>query len=309
MLSRRSKFAPAMLALLALVAACSSGDDTSSTTTSAGDTTTTEVEEVAVDERVVVIGEEYLLADLLALGVTPVASTATVDTEGFQGLDEYDTAEIEALPATEPNLERLASFEPDRIIILEFFADQVGRDVLEGIAEVTVVPDGMDPAELVTMYGEMFGREDRAAELVQEYEAAMAVAADELDGLEVSVAAIYGGPSVAAFVQGPWAVPATLVESGATLVPGPDEVDPDDNGRAYLSLERLDLLDAPQMLLLQSPLVEGEDEAIAEVMENPLWDSLPAVQDDAVTEMDRLGYPGIEGRIRLVDDLVEALTS
>jgi iron complex transport system substrate-binding protein len=307
MLPRWSRFAPVTLALLALVAACSSGDDTSTTTT--GETTTTEVEEVAADERVVVVGEEYLLADLLALGVSPVASTATVDAEGFQGLDEYDTSEIEALPATEPNLERLASFDPDRIIILEFFADQVGRDVLEGIAEVTVVPDGMDPAELVTMYGEMFGREDRAAELVQEYEDAMAMAAEELDGLEVSVAAIYGGPSVAAFVQGPWAVPATLVESGVTLVPGPDEVDADDNGRAYLSLERLDLLDAPQMLLLQSPLVEGEDEAIAEVMENPLWGSLPAVQDDAVTEMDRLGYPGIEGRIRLVDDLVDALTS
>jgi iron complex transport system substrate-binding protein len=136
----------------------------------------------------------------------------------------------------------------------------------------------------------------------------MASAAQELDGLEVSVAAIYSGPSPAAFVAGPWAVPATLLASGATLAPTPEQAAPDDNGRAYLSLEQLDLLSAPQLLLLQSPLVQGEAQAVEDVMASPLWDSLPAVQADGVTELDRLGYPGIEGRIRLVDDLVAALT-
>jgi iron complex transport system substrate-binding protein len=164
------KLAAVSLLSLTLLTACSSGDEGGAMASSAAGDSPSDVDAAAVDERVVVIGEEYLLADLLALGVTPVASTATVAEEGFHEVGDHDTSGIEVLPATEPNLERLASFGADRIIILEFFADELGMEVLESMAEeVTVVPDGMDPAELVTMYGEMFGREDRAAELVEEY--------------------------------------------------------------------------------------------------------------------------------------------
>ena len=59
--------------------------------------------------RVVSVAEEFVLADLLALGIEPVASTATVDTVGFQGLDEFDTSAIEVLPQTTLNLEYLAA--------------------------------------------------------------------------------------------------------------------------------------------------------------------------------------------------------
>ena len=40
---------------------------------------------------------------------------------------------------------------------------------------------------------------------------------------------------------------------------------------------------------------------------DPLWISLPSVATDQVVRLDRLGYPGIEGRIRLMDELVVAL--
>jgi ABC-type Fe3+-hydroxamate transport system substrate-binding protein len=205
---RPSAIAVALLAVLVGAGACSGGGEAATAPNGA----------VGTDERVVVIGEEYLLADLLALGVTPVASTATVAEEGFHAVGDHDTSGIRVPPALDPNVELLASLEPDHIIILEFFADQIGRDVLEAMAEVT-----------------------------------------------------------------------------------------DENGRAYLSEERLDLLSAPRLLLLQSPLVEGEARAIDEVEHDALWRTLPAVEADRVAELDRLGYPGIEGRIRLVDDLTAAL--
>lgn len=297
---RRARSLATALSAMVLLGACAAGED-AATEPEAPTTATPQ-------ERIVVIGEEYLLADLLALGVQPVAATATVAESGFQGLDDHDTSGIQALPATERNLERLASLEADRIIVLDFFAEEIGRETLEGMAaEVTVVPDGTDPIELVTTYGELFGRQERAAELVDEYEAAQTAAAEALGGLEVSVAAIYAGPSVAAFVDGPWAVPQTLLDAGATLVPSPEEAAPDANGRVYLSEERWDVLSAPQMVLMQSSLVEGEDLAVDEVTSDPLWESLPAVQADAVTVLDRLAYPGIEGRIRLIDDLIAGL--
>jgi len=301
-----------------LVVACSSSDGGSEGSDSGADSdaaggssddaaASSSTEAPVTDERIVVIGEEYLLADLLELGIVPVASTATVADVGFHALDDYDTSGIQALPATERNLELLASLQPDRIITFEFFANELGEDTLSAMAELTVLPDGIGPVELVTTYGELFGRQEQAAELVAEYEAAQSRAAAALSGLSVSVVAIYAGPSIAAFVDGPWAVPQELLDAGASLVPTPAEAEPDRNGRAYLSMERLDLLSAPQMLLLTSPLVEGEQEAIDEVGTNPLWASLPAVSADAVTELDRLGYPGIQGRIALIDDLIAAL--
>lgn len=302
-------------ALLALVAGCSSdsgGGDSdsngSTTTTSAAADPTGDVDEAADAGRVVAIGEEYLLADLLTLGVTPIASTATVGDQGFQGVDEFDVEGVEALPATEANLERLASLQPDHIVVLQFFADEVGLDKLQGIAEtVTVVPDGLDPVAQVEFLGEAFDRQEQAAAAVAEYEAALDASKGTLDGQDISVAAIYGGPSIAAFVAGPWAVPAALLEAGATLVPSPEGLEVDQNGRVYLSLERIDLLAGSTLVLLTAPEVDGESEAIAQVEANPLWATLPAVTADAVIELDRLGYPGIAGRTRLAEELVERL--
>ena len=166
----------ALVLAVSLLAACGpNDDDESASTTTAATGTTSEggtAEPQPVDERIVVIGEEFLLADLLALGVKPVASTATVADAGFAGLDAYDTDGIDALPATERNLELLNSYEPDHIIVYDIFAQELGVSTLEGMADkVTVVPDGIDPVELVTMYGEMFGREEQAAELVTAFEA------------------------------------------------------------------------------------------------------------------------------------------
>lgn len=75
----------------------------------------------------------------------------------------------------------------------------------------------------------------------------------------------------------------------------------------YLSFEQLGRLSAPQMILLNT--VEGEDASLAEVEADPLWRQLPAVQADRVTELDRLGYPGIAGLTRLYRELADIVGS
>jgi ABC-type Fe3+-hydroxamate transport system substrate-binding protein len=84
--------------------------------------------------------------------------------------------------------------------------------------------------------------------------------------------------------------------------PDPSVAAPDENGRVHLSLERLDVLDAPMLVLLQSETVEGEQVAMDEITSNPLWSDLPAVRGDNVVVFDRLGYPGAAGQIRFLDD-------
>ncbi|GIU86480.1 MAG: hypothetical protein KatS3mg009_0995 [Acidimicrobiia bacterium] len=216
--------------------------------------------------RIVALGEERVLADLLALGVRPVASTANAIVDGgFVGLDGLDATGIEALPSDEPNVERLAALEPDVIVANEFVVDYLGRDVLEPIAEIVVVPDG-DAATQIRALGDAFGRRARADALVEELDAALAAGRERLASLPagdrtVSVLTVYPGPTVAAWVDGPTDVPATLLDLGFTLRPdaaavagaegGPTE------GRAYLSEEQLGLFDGPTIVAMQSEHVEG----------------------------------------------------
>lgn len=261
-------------------------------------------------QRIVVLGEEDVLGDLLALGVEPVAGTASVPDAGFHALDTYDTSEIEPLPI-DLGLEHLAGLDPDLIVTLQFWLDQVPEGTLEAVAPVLVVPDGLDSAAQITFLGERFGATDEAEALVADLADAQAGAADVLDGVEVTVAAIYPGPAPAVFVAGPWVVPQVLIDAGATLVPDAADSamsEADQNGRVYLSTEQVDVLSAPRIVLMQTDLVEGDSAAVDQIMDTPLWALLPAVVDDDVHIVDRLGYPGIEGHIRAIDDLVSLLT-
>jgi len=253
--------------------------------------------------RVVALAEEFILADVLALGVTPIASTATVDTAGFQGIEGFDLTGIEVLPQTTLSLEYLASLDPDTIVTLQFWVDRVGEDVLRGIADLVIIPDGLYGAERITALGEMLGRPEHAAAVASDLATAEQNARDRVgDGCTVSLATIYAGPAVAAFVDGPWEIPSAIQSAGCEIIPGPDVAEPDQNGRAWLSLEQLGLLDQELLILLQTPSVEGEADSIAEVQASPLWNTLPAVQADNVVTFDRLGYAGATGMIRFFDE-------
>lgn len=299
----RGRALPA-LALLPLLFACGKAEEPEPQ--AAGASTT--AAPAAVDAgRVVALGEEYLLADLLALGVTPIASTATVGTE-FHGLDEFDTSGIEPLPSDDPNIERLAGFEPDLIVLADFVLDYVDRDLLEPIAPLVVV--GEDERQRLADLGEAFEVPEAAAELQAELDDALAAGAEELAPATeqtVTVATIYPGPTPAVWVDGPTDVPETLLDLGFTLTPEASQVSDVRYGRSYLSLEQLGLLDGDVMITLQSDAVDGESASLAEIESDPLWQRLPAVEAGEVIELDRLGYPGTPGRINLVEDLVELL--
>jgi iron complex transport system substrate-binding protein len=263
----------------------------------------------ASDDRVVVLAEEFMLADVMALGIRPIASTASVPEVGFQGLDDVDTSGIEVLPMRTLSLEHLATLEPDTIITLQFWIDEIGADLLGGIGDVIAVPDGLTIPERLTFLGEQLDRREEAAGVIAELDAVTAAAAEAMpDDCVVSLAAIYPGPSPAAFVAGPWELPTSILSTGCALDPDPSVAAPDENGRVYLSLEQLGLLDAPTLVLLQSATVEGEMDAVDEMAANPLWATLPAVQSGDVLTFDRLGYPGAWGQMRFLQEFAGAMS-
>jgi ABC-type Fe3+-hydroxamate transport system substrate-binding protein len=51
--------------------------------------------------------------------------------------------------------------------------------------------------------------------------------------------------------------------------------------------------------------VEGKQQAVDEIMVNPLWAQLPAVQADRVVTFDRLGHAGAAGQIRFLGEFAK----
>lgn len=255
---------------------------------------------------------EELVADVFGLGTRvvadPVAGTPLVIPLGRHGSVAADKG---SAPHTDPNLERLAALEPEILVLSRFVIDELGEGTLRELAELVVIDDDDDPAARFLALADAFDARPRADALLTDLDQAIAAAAEALDadGRAISVATVYPGRTVAAWVDGPSEVPSTLLVLGFTLEPGTGDVPAAERsgGRTFLSLEQLGQLGADILVILQSSLVEGEDDALAEMANDPLWSRLPAVVNDNVVTLDRLGYPGIPGRIRLVDELTRLL--
>lgn len=260
-------------------------------------------------ERIVALSEEFLLADLIALGITPIASTSN-DANSFGGVDPAATENIEIIATAEFNIERLAALEPDLLLAYPVYIELVGYDVLSAIAPtVAIGDDDSDWKELLEQTAEVFGLQGAADEQIAEVDAQLEAARATLDGSSMSVLSVSPGPFIRAYVEGGVALTETMAEVGVSFVPDGSTDGADANGRVVLSLEQLELLQGDTIVLLQTTVIEGEDAALAEVVESPLWQTLPGVQNGRVITFDRLAYPGARGTGAFADDLAAAVAA
>jgi iron complex transport system substrate-binding protein len=262
--------------------------------------------EVPADpQRIVALSEEFLLADLLALGVIPVASTSN-DPNSFGGIDPAATEGIENIASASFNLEQLAALRPDLLLAYPDYIELVGYDTLAAIAPTVAIGDSdSDWRERFILTAEVLGLEEPADALIGEVEAQIDAAREVLHGVRVSALSISPGPFLRAYTDDRTVLTEIMSALGMQFVP--DGGDTDSNGRLEISLERLGELSGDLLLLLQTTVIEGEDAAVAQVEASPLWPTLPAVSSGAVVTLDRLGYPGAEGAGRFAADLVGAL--
>ena len=257
-------------------------------------------------DRVVILGEEFLLSDALAMGLTPIAATATLS-DRFVGINR-ETDMIQPLPSTEANFELLASLQPDLIVTTQNLINTVSLDMLEEIATTKVVTS-TDWRQRVIELGEIFETSNIADEILNEYDTLISETKQSLaSDLTVSVVTVYPGNTIAVWVDGPSNIPQTLIDLGVELFPNKDTYQNVRYGRAYLSLEQISDLNSPLIILSQSNEVSGESDSLDEIEKNSLWQNLPAVKSGNVMIINRLGYPGVEGRMRLIKDFREGLT-
>ncbi len=278
-------------------------------TTRTVDTPNGPVEVPVNPQRVIALGEEFMLADILDLGIKPIASTSSLP-GGFYALDEFDTSEIEQLSNTEPDIEHIVALQPDMLIAYTFMVDEFGHEFMSQLAP-TVAIDSSNYRDAYMSIAATFGLEERAEERLAEYDANATEYGEELGASErtASVATVYSGASdITLWLDGPADVPQALVDMGFTLVPDTETLEPARSlNRASISLEQVELLTGDDLCMMQTGGVEGEAESLEEITASDLWQRIPAVQADRVHTFDRLGYPGVPGRIRLLDDIRAAL--
>jgi iron complex transport system substrate-binding protein len=242
--------------------------------------------QVPVDpQRIVTLQDQNALLPLLELGVRPIASAALDNGDGthtFRRVDNHDVEDIGFVgPYGEPDLELIASQQPDLIIGGEF--DAPIYDQLSQIAPTVLIQIfGRPLPEALEDFAAVVGREERHAELVADYEAAVADLVADLprppEQIELSVIAFSGdgtfyteiGQALGTVLDD---VGFARPESEAAAIADPDY--------SYAeSLERLSTRDGDVLLSPDYSADTGGDEApeIAEVRSSAVFQGLDVVQ-------------------------------
>ncbi|MFJ8630623.1 ABC transporter substrate-binding protein [Streptomyces sp. NPDC093568] len=266
----------------------------------------------AQPKRVVVLdtGE---LDDVTLLGVDPVGAVAPhFKTEG--GFPAYLKGELKNTadvgPLLEPNLEKIASLEPDLILSSKVRHEKV-YDKLSAIAPtVFTETTGGVWKENLKVHAEALGLEKEAAADLKEYEtraAALGAAIKKKDGGTMPTA------SVVRFIAGPTRLYQSNSYSGVVLndigllrpksqISNDPEVTMKD-----VSPEQIDGADADLIFVTAA---DAEDKTQkAQVVANPVWKDLPAVKDGKVFEVPDetwMSGIGVQAAEQMLKDVAKA---
>ena len=254
------------------------GDFPRTITHAAGETTIP-----AQPERVVVLdtGE---LDSMVALGIVPVGAVrAPVE----DGLLDYLAPEVEGtteLVGTidEPNLEQIAALEPDLILSSMLRHEDIYDELSQIAPTVFTETVGVVWKENLAVHAEAVGMEEQAARLLADYEERAAQLAETLEAdlgelPEVSVVRFLPGET--RLYQKANFIGTVLQDTGLRR---PESQDVDDFA-LVISEEQIEQADGDVIFVTwYGPAEETTQSAFTE---NPLWDTLSAVEAGRVYEV------------------------
>ena len=305
---KRSRAPLALLLALALaVAACggdsSSADDSSSDTGAADGSSATADGPVTIEhrygsttvdetpQRIVSLNPQWTDV-MVAMDGPMVAAGLDPAVEGGRYPWQTDIPEsVEDIPvANAIPYEAVAALQPD-LILISFYADtQAVYDTLSAIAPTVPLlgQAGVDRWEdMATVAGEVLGEPEKADELIAEAEQRTADLRAELPGLEGETFALANyvpGDAIYVVADPEDGASTFFADLGLELDPELPALENGDEGRAQLSLEQIDLLDADLLVMLTN----GTDTA-----DIPGYDALPAVRSGAVSLLDVADVTGL----------------
>lgn len=280
---------------LTLAAAC--GDDSAETgdsvansvpeTTESAPETTTAPETTAAPEPTTAPDDGLAIVSLSPTLTEMVFAIGAGD--DLVAVDEYSTSPAEALEVPhelsgfEPNVEAIAGYEPDVVLISGDFTglgdqlEPLGIEVWDGPAAVTLD----DTYTQIEGLGELTGHADEAAALVGKMQA-------DIDAIVASLPEPPAEPLTYFHELGPELYSATsntFIGTIYALVGLENVADAAADETDYPQLNAEFLLEAnPDLIFLADTVCCGE--SLETVSARPGWEAIAAVQNGAVIEMD-----------------------
>ncbi|ASU58959.1 iron-siderophore ABC transporter substrate-binding protein [Nocardiopsis dassonvillei] len=308
----------------------SCAEDTTTTSTGPVSLTDGVGRQVELDqpaERIAVL-EWQQVEDALTLCVTPVAVS---DTEGYStwvSAEELPEGVTDIGNREEPDLDTLYAQNPDLVIVEAFSADEEIIAQLEERGVPVLVTLGADPADPVgnmrsvfQMIGEATGRTERAEQVIGEFDAHLAEAKERVASADLPTKDFlyFDG-----WLQGgnltirPYGEGALFTALGEELGMTPvwtDEINEaygdggvnPSYGLAQTDVEGLTAVGGANLFYANDEGVGGYVEALEE---NPIWNSLPAVEENRAHAFPpRIwGAGGPRSTAQAVDAFADAIT-
>lgn len=326
---RRASLMAALLAMAMLLAACASSDpaasspqddDTPVAAETSDDGEAGSESEAAPGPRVVAhaMGETTIegtpqrvvvldtgeLDSAVALGITPVGAVVVSDSIGFPDYLADAVADVtEVGTIAEPNLETIASLQPDLILSSKSRHEAIYPQLSQIAPTVFTEQVGVTWRENFELHAEALGMTDQANGLLDTYDTAVADLATALgdDLPEVSIIRSLGEQirimMKASFI-------GTIIDDVGLPRPAPQDQD------VFMeegNLERVPDMDGDLIIISRFGDEHGH---LEQIMDSPAWQDLRAVQTDNVHEVDdsywMLGI-GIGAAQLVIDDLTNIL--
>lgn len=316
---RLSAIAAWALVLTLLLAACGPAASPADPAQEETGPATTRTIEHAVDstevacapQRVVTLGQGAT-EDALALGIKPVGAVDPWGGKWYAYLADQTEGIASVGSETEPNLETIASLNPDLILGSKLRHEAI-YDQLKQIAPTVFTESiGKTWKENFQLHAQALCRDEAGAALLADWAARIAdfkaQMGDRLD-TEVSLVRFRSG-EVRIYTTG---FPGSILREAGLSRPEAQQVaDWDADAQAdpqvmNLSMEQIPLMDGDVMFYMVSDWGNDEGSAIqAEWADHPLWQTLSVVQNDAVYPVNEEHWNlggGIQAANHMLDDL------
>jgi len=320
------KYISVLVIIAALLAGCK---PTSVETSKANEATTNQNEDSGYPRTVKHLKGEITLTEapkrvvaldaafqdhLIALGVTPIGVTVQPQfgNDFIPYLaDELKAAGAEAVgDASNVNLEKILSLQPDIIIATSWIASQIYDDLAKIAPTFVADYENWDEvktnpqlwSESLFKIAEVFNKEDLAQEKFNNLQAKIAKAREKISSMEGNKVAFLRMSKGWIGLYGEKNHPINfLLHEGLGFTPS----NLTQEERIDLSLELIPELDADYIILQLD--AEGGDEQFREVTQSPLWKNVPAVEKNNIFSPEYWLYKswGTIGREEIVDEVLE----
>ncbi|WBU53939.1 iron-siderophore ABC transporter substrate-binding protein [Paracoccus sp. SCSIO 75233] len=259
-------------------------------------------------QRVVVLDASFGLGIGMDVGLPIIG--APLDRMSDDGLkSRAEAADVTSIGfVTEPSLETIVALQPD--MILAFVgSESMASGVYPQLSQLapTLLYTDIDWRAFYSLLAEFTGREDEIAEKMQAYDARLADIRDRMPDKTVSVLRITSW-DFQVYLDAPqsYAPFEVMKQAGVTRTEYETTDDPS------LSMKRPDWeelaeLDGDVLLYIVGGTNDSDkDGRHEEVLSNPLWQMLPAVQSGNVHRVDAatwMEFSGLASANRVLDDL------